>query len=862
MPLDAGKQKIKAGARNLAPLKPLSELKDRGERAYADSTLGQIIQQLHADTANQNTEQKREIVEIGRLSAALRASKNVEAVRDPIRGAIALIKPLPRKGRKLHMVPLAQVNSSNLTAIWQASKPSIRVRHFGDTNRAVIQHAIIEQVIGHYQREIFTEIFEQRESLSMMDYGCAVIRPFYDHRLNRLSELKPIVENRRRVLFESYGMCAGCGHEGKAEDFERKDLPGMPMCPECGSPNIPALTPAQDFDFDEITGVEEISQGDISAELLAIPGCNWDMRVFVHESPWFHYKSEVSARVVESILGIEIHREDPDSDIHLQVLNAIGRRGGSVEGLGRDSLGESAQRANLPVTVLHEEHYLPECYAGLKLGKAEKTVSGETIPANVPLEEIFPDGLGVMGFNEMRVIAGVFAEKRREIGTVYHIQSHSGLGKGTSDAIETSRDLNIAHSAALETIKRFGAGGGIAYDRNAVTQKEVQAFLRPGGVVGLDLSKTNYTNINQAIWQMQNVEANQSNMAMVAQLTNLLNICFQTTDFTSGVADNRVNVDTLGGQQLLAAQNRLRAMSPLSVKGWGRARLMEQIIELFVETQQIPRFFGSGDKFAITRGRFIGAEDLPENVKCDFVPDSEIPTNEFEKREATKMMLENSKFFGGSFLDIIQVNPRIAVWWAHKFGVDDMPLFNQTELLIVCQSRIDELAELSEQADMIAQLSGAYFPPEQTGAELVRQLRRKVFPFEENHGLKATLLQEYLDDDQVQSWSATMQAAVMALIETHMTMDRDAQLRPAMLQQQGQLALQAQAAQVSQAMAAPQQAQEAEQAVQGEMLNRAAGLIEAEEQFSREQEGRDLDHRRAMELEALRQSNQPRTREK
>jgi len=75
------------------------------------------------------------------------------------------------------------------------------------------------------------------------------------------------------------------------------------------------------------------------------------------------------------------------------------------------------------------------------------------------------------------------------------------------------------------------------------------------------------------------------------------------------------------------------------------------------------------------------------------------------------------------------------------------------------------------------------------------------------------------------------------------------------------LALQAQAAQVSQAMAAPQQAQEAEQAVQGEMLNRAAGLIEAEEQFSREQEGRDLDHRRAMELEALRQSNQ-RMREK
>ena len=858
MPFDGAEKKhsTRAGA-NLAPVAPLTELRSKGDRAYEQSSLGQIIQSLHRDTVNQNLQQRKEIYEVGRLMAALRASKNVMPVRDPIHGAIALIKPLPQKRRRTHVLPLAQVNSSQLTSIWLNSRPQIRVRHFGNTNAAQIQHALIEQMIGHYDKEIFDVWFNQRESLSMMDYGVSIIRPFYDHKLNRIAHLKPIVENRKRTVFESYGICASCGHEGRAEDFERDGLKDMPLCPKCDSADVPALIPDVEIDADEITGVEEIAQGDLNAELLDMPGCNWDMRVLPQDSPWFHYKREISARQVESVLGIEVSREDPNSDVGLAILNAIGRRGGSVEGYGRDDLYASWEQS-LPVTVLYEEHYKPECYAGLKLAGDEKTVAGDTIPAGVPLDKLFPDGMLALGFNEMRVIAGIYAEPRRLVGSVYHIQSHSGIGKGTSDAIETSQQLNIAHTAALNTIQRFGAGGGIGYDRDAMTETEAKALIRPGGLVGLNLKGTPYTNVNQAIWQMSHVEANQSNAVMVAQLTNLLNICFQTTDFTAGTATN-VDINTLGGQELLAAQNRMRSIAPLSMKGWSRARVFEELIKLFRETQAIGRFFGTGDKFALTKGRFISGKDLPDDIRCDFTLDSEIPTNEFEKRQQTGAMLEGSRFFGVTYVELMNLNPRIAAWWAHKFGVDDMPLFNQHELLVICQDRIDNLKEIVEETQTIAELSGVYPPDEEAAQACVAALKRKVFPFEENHGLKAQLLQEYLDDDEVQEWPPMLQKAVEALILTHMTFDRDSRLRPAMLEQEGQIALAAQA-QMAQAAAAQMQAQAAapaeqqaqEQGLMEEGARYVAGQIADEEKFNREQAAKEQDHARAVELEQIR----------
>jgi hypothetical protein len=182
------------------------------------------------------------------------------------------------------------------------------------------------------------------------------------------------------------------------------------------------------------------------------------------------------------------------------------------------------------------------------------------------------------------------------------------------------------------------------------------------------------------------------------------------------------------------------------------------------------------------------------------------------------------------------------------------PLFNRQEVLVVCQNRVNKLKELVSQAEQEAQMMGT--PPDLEA--IVGQL--KLFPFEENHQIKAQILSRYLDDDEVQQeWSETMVAAVQLLISKHFEFDSNIQGQvmiaaaanqgKAQGEAMGQAAMrqaeitaplmQAQASAQAEAEAAAQ-----EQAAVQEGYMKAADLAAEEEAFSRDQEAADKDMQR------------------
>lgn len=854
MPLDAGTTQQKDyGQINLAPVEPLQKIRD--DRANENSSLAQIIQELHDDVTNRHVEERRQMAETARLMGNCRSGKQI-MMRDPLMGALALVQPLAGKPKQgLHVYPLAQVNSSQLTSIWTLSAPKILPRHFGTNNKAQIQHALIETIIGHYDPELFDEWLSQRESLSMMDWGTNILRPTYDKTLNTLKQMIPVIANQDKTVFEGYGFCKACHHDGPPDMFKTA-IDSVSRCPQCGSHNVSDLVPQQILSVPTIVGQQEMVQGDIGLDLLPVGACNWDMRGLVQDSEYFQYVSEIPTRMVESILGIEVAGEDPDNHHGLSVINALGTRGGSVEGQGQDNLyGNTGFDGG--VSLMWEEHYKPSKYMGLKLDREEKTLSGEIIPAGVPLEQIFKDGICAIGFNDMRVIAGIYNEKNRAKSGVYHIQSHSGVGKGTSDSIDIAEQLNIGHSASLHQLKRIGAGGGIGYDRDVLTMGEVKKLLKPGGLAGVSLRGTGYTSVNDALWQVTHQPLVAENLAFVAQLSNMMNIVFQTTEMTAGVANQNIDVNTLGGQQMLQAQNQQRSVAPLRMKGYTKARVFEEVIDLFRKYIQIPRFFGTNDRFALTKGRMISGVDMPERVKCDFVADSEIPQNTLTKRQNAEQMLEKSANLSpGGFSELAIMNPRMAVWWTGLFGVD-MPMFNQTEILMRCQDRLDQIKEICADVEKRAELSGYYPPLNEAAIEIVNTLSPPLALSEENHVVKAQVLSEYLDDDEVKEWSPVMRASVEALIQQHYTLDRDARFRVPALDQEGQIKLQVAGMQAQAAAAAPMQAQEEEKNLANEGLSRMADQVEKEADFDRDQEKADLDHERNLQIEQVRQKGRP-----
>jgi hypothetical protein len=179
----AAPAKETGGQVNLAPVEPLANVRS-DPRYWERSSLVQFVQEMMESVVSQHIEERRQIIEMGRLMSNLRSGK-LDLKRDPVAGNLALIKPLPGRPRSgLHIYPLAQVNSSQLTSIWTLSRPRAVPRHFGDNNKAQIQHALLERVMIHYDADLFDELFHQNWSLSMMDYGTSCIRLYYDRDKN------------------------------------------------------------------------------------------------------------------------------------------------------------------------------------------------------------------------------------------------------------------------------------------------------------------------------------------------------------------------------------------------------------------------------------------------------------------------------------------------------------------------------------------------------------------------------------------------------------------------------------------------------------------------------------------------------
>lgn len=838
---------------NLAPLEPLRKIKEL-DKPYECSDMHSTFREIYQDIKKRNEEERRQIAESGRLMSALRSGKaNIK--RDPVFGTIVpLLKPLPQHtGSDVHVYPLAQINSTQLTSIWSLSRPRTVPQQFGSTNRAQIQVALAEQVINHYDSTL-EEDFHQFESLSAMDFGTIAIRVQYDTHLNRMTQVRPIVADQEKTVFPGYGYCRDCQKEGGEDDFRKySDL--KPQCPECGSYNVSDVVPKQKAMVTGVVGVEYVHQGDISISLLQIPSINWDMRKFIQDSPYVNVRTEVPKALVETMLAVEVNEEDPSLDVGLRVLNAMGTRGGSVVGYGRDNT--EGNYVNPGGTAIMDELWLkPEMYAGKRAPKDEKTVSGQTIRKDTYYTDIFPNGVCLASFNEMNILAGVFTEECDISSTVYHIQSNSGVGKGTTDAIEIAEHLDIAHSAAMAIIKRYAAGGGHWYDNEVMSETQAKALLRPGGLVGIKMRGTQYTSVDQAIRRIETGSLDQQNLNMIAQLSNMLNIVFQTTDFTTGVADNRVDVNTLGGQQLLQAQNQQRSAAPLRMKAFLRTKVFESVLRLFRENMVYPRFFGNNDKYSLSKGRFISGADIPERIKCYSAPDSEHPTNRLTRRDNFERLLEKTGQAGTPFLDIAQQNPRFAAWMAQEFDVS-LPMFNYTEILITCQNRLDTLKSKVEEQEQISQLAGYMGDPKAIAEQIVDELLPPITPAEDNLVIKAQVISEYLDDDEVSTWSPLEMAAVTALIWRHYTADRDFRGQRASMEQDTQLNLQAKAAKASQAIQAPMMEAENDQAMQNELASRAADLIGEEEKHSRDQEAAD---NQAAREEMLAQSQHERDR--
>lgn len=829
--------------KNFAPVKPLQDAKATAKDSKRNpSDTSAFFREIYQGLSQDNESGWQELIEQSRVISMLRSGK-LTMKSDMAGTGYVFFKPTQSKDRSNYAI--FPQNSEILTSKWQKIRPTMNARTFGDGYKSEIQLNSINTLVKCYFRDIFTNDYETREAYSAQDFGIYITKFDYDDELNQMLKIVPVVQNQSKVMVEGYGACYDCQFEGHPTDFEKTGA-AMPQCPQCGSYRTTKMVPDAVAEESAITDIETIAQGDITGRLLDVAASRYDPRVFPHESDWFLYSESVPIRLIHKLMGADIELDQTDSDdIGFQVMDALAMRGGTVENLGASDLNRQFDRFT-EESPLRSMWLKPAQYAGFKLKKPEDTLGG-TIPADVPFEEIFPEGLCVRGFNDMRLQIGIYAEKANIASNVYLYQSHSGIGKGVDSAVDPSRDLNEVFSMAMAGIKKHGASGLAISQDSGLTQQNVRDLFRPEKAVFVDTSQHG-GDINKMIMQVTPPTLNPVLPQMMIQLANMVNLAFMTGDFAQGAVQD-VDINTFGGQQLAHAKAEEQKGGIFARKVSHRIQSAEILCELHRKHIKYPRWYAhDNDKHGTIRGKWLSGDNLPERIKFDAVPDSEIPENKYEKRLAKGEMIEKA---GGiaQFGQAAMADPKLTAWFARDFGVD-MPGMNEEEIQIVTLARLAEVKELSE-----------ILPdPEQILASLTTKLRVR----EDAHMLKAEFLQQILDDDEIQTWNPLAIATVEIWIERHYELEAEAQVRSEMIAMNARNQLAMAQQQTANAMMQPQieaQQQAAEEEALMGMAQEVGGRVLDDEQkqvdHDRQEESAENAHARQMELEAVKAANKP-----
>jgi hypothetical protein len=762
--------------KNFAPIKPLQNLKATAKDVKANpSNLCAFLRDKVQYIDSQYTDEWQQQIEQAHTIQNLRSGKLVMK-RDLGGNGYVFLRRLENAAAGMRSnFPMFPQNSEALKAKWCKSRPQMKAEAFGDGYRTELVLDRLNLIIKYYFKRIFTGDYENAEALSAQDYGTYITQLYYDQGLNQIKKAIPIIRNETKTVVPGFGACLTCGFEGHPKDFTHKGEM-YPRCPKCGGYQTTKMVDDFKAEVPTVVGTDNVVQGDITGRLLNWGATRYDAHNFAHLSSYFSYMEYAPLRLIQQMFGEEIELSAMESsDYGLQMLDMLSARGGNTEGLGENDHAGGTHNGGERVP-LRTVWLKPEEYMGVRLSEPEETLAG-TIPADVPLEEIFPKSICFTALEDMRVIPYICGEDVKIASSAYLVMSHSGIGKGVSDIVDIAKDLNEIHSMAMAGLKRYGASGIAIRANSGVTQENVRDLFKPNRAVFID-GGANGDDISKLITQVQMNPVNPVLGQYQIALSNLFNMASMNADFTQGMVQD-VDINTLGGQQLAHSKNEEQKGSIFTGKISHRGQAAGHIIDLVREHMKLEKWMAvTDDRHGKTRGKMVSGRDIPkEKLHFEAVPDSEIPTNTAEKKFAARELIEKS----GGILPLIQArqaDPEMTGWVAEQYSLQ-LPMLDQDEMRIVCLDRVDNIKELAE----------VFASPQ----EIIMNLRKKLAVREEQHVMKGQFLSKILDDDETLEWNPLVRYTIEMLIERHFDLEGEAQGRNQVIAQVSMAKAQAEA---------------------------------------------------------------------
>ena len=499
--------------------------------------------------------------------------------------------------------------------------------------------------------------------------------------------------------------------------------------------------------------------GDIVCELLDFPACRWDIRKTAEESPYFIYESKCSNAVLEKVLNADIPTDGDDSEQEnygLRIIEQIAKSGGNIDGLGKQRpWGMDTAPTNLENKVT-EMWMQPSEYCDIDIQVSEETMAGIVIPRGQDLTKMFPQGMCVVGINNMQTIIGLYAENHCDhiVSGRYHTQSFKGVGKGITDAVDVKRDIDAFHSQKMAFIAAHSTPATY-YNQDLITEANAKNIGKPRKVIPVDFKNApdGVNSINQAIQMIAPANPASAIWEAGSQLENYLQMAMQVTDFSNGLpgVDNK----TATGAKIGDANAEMVLIPQHLNKAYHRKCSAKVIVALFKKYMNPGKWFPNHAKNGITNGRYIESNKF-DGIDIDFriVANSEISQTQQQQKDGLAQLMQ---FTGGALglIEASQANPDIMGEMATTFGVN-LPIPKKMDIARICRRRIEQAKKILEaelKTQQLMQMMG--FPiTEEDNVNLpiavVDQIKPSISPQEKYAPQKADWLADLLDSDELQ----------------------------------------------------------------------------------------------------------------
>lgn len=640
---------------------------------------------------------------------------------------------------------------------------------------------------------------------------------------------------------------------GQPENNQNPEVSAGTSCPQCGSQNVMKIEVPEE-QIPVVTGYEDVPCGDFICESFPIYAVKFDRAGGTfNKATWMSLKFRARPEEIKAKIPWWRKRSSGDTGLN-EGLRAEAVLSRSVGSTPRSTQSSGNTRSSDTEKVTCELMWLePLWYSDWKMPVDLKLQDGSVIPKGTPIPPLYPKGMYILWVDDEPLDFANEDFHSQWKFTPHILIPSTPEGDGIEDLVPFQQDINVTKNLTISNI-RYVDGAGMIYRPN---------YLENHQISGLPYERHPVKNSWPEDQPLTNVVAMLPREPLPHEVPQYGEESRRDMQWASKANSTSIGAPdinsmggqkTMGGMQLMTQQASSQRAPELAVQAQTDCEWAELLLTQFAENAVYERYIPLQGKVGLPPGVRLSGKDVKAKFRVTAKRRSYLPKTESDRQNELMAALQAVGAAGGP--EVLVQAPGLKREIEERYNVDlglDTSKLDHHE----CRKRLDKMKQMLPQAQQAATQYGPEAVP------MILSQMVPIMPDADDHGICIKWWQDWLKEDEADRVDPAVKQAAHAKIADHKQaiveneqektqMGVDAQAPAMKAQQDAEAASRQGQADAEQSGAGQQQAHDAQQQA-------AAASGQAEQaigQHMLEEHSKSQDHKRQLEMEAVKQKGQ------